>query len=176
VSPQALRPRAGSWLYLRLNVDELTVDEISAGLYLAFKEQLAVPGGWMVQSPVQPRPPSPTTPNNFKSCSSTDKSSMCVCGCVCVCVCVCVCARARARVIFALPCAAGGANEAERNPFQVLEIDMAPFNRTFPRLNMAQSIGQGVTFLNRHLSSSMFQVGCTGAAMQRHNAVGLGAG
>lgn len=32
--------RAGSWIYLRFNVDELTADEISAGQYLAFKEQL----------------------------------------------------------------------------------------------------------------------------------------
>lgn len=47
---------------------------------------------------------------------------------------------------------------AEINPYSVLEIDMGPFNRNFPRLNMASYIGQGVTFLNRHLSSSMFQV------------------
>lgn len=47
----------------------------------------------------------------------------------------------------------------ETNPYSVLEIDLGPFNRNFPRLNMAQYIGQGVTFLNRHLSSSMFQVG-----------------
>jgi hypothetical protein len=39
---------------------------------------------------------------------------------------------------------------------------MGPFNRNFPRLNMANYIGQGVTFLNRHLSSSMFQVGFGG--------------
>lgn len=37
---QALRPKAGSWMYLRFNCDELTVDEISAGQYLAFKEHL----------------------------------------------------------------------------------------------------------------------------------------
>lgn len=47
----------------------------------------------------------------------------------------------------------------ETNPYAVCEIDMGPFNRNFPRLNMANYIGQGVTFLNRHLSSSMFQVG-----------------
>jgi hypothetical protein len=46
----------------------------------------------------------------------------------------------------------------ETNPYAVLEIDLGPFNRNFPRLNMSQYIGQGVTFLNRHLSSSMFQV------------------
>lgn len=37
---QALRPKAGSWIYLRFNADELTVDEINAGQYLAFKEHL----------------------------------------------------------------------------------------------------------------------------------------
>lgn len=35
-----MRPKAGSWIYLRFNVDELTVDEIDAGQYLAFKEHL----------------------------------------------------------------------------------------------------------------------------------------
>jgi hypothetical protein len=55
---------------------------------------------------------------------------------------------------------AGYASSVEHNPYKVLEIDLGPFNRNFPRMNMAQSIGQGVTFLNRHLSSSMFQVGC----------------
>lgn len=40
VWPQALRVRAGSWMYMRINVDELTADEINAGQYLAFKEQL----------------------------------------------------------------------------------------------------------------------------------------
>lgn len=49
--------------------------------------------------------------------------------------------------------------EVDNNPYKVLEIDLAPFNRNFPRMNMASYIGQGVTFLNRHLSSSMFQVG-----------------
>jgi hypothetical protein len=49
----------------------------------------------------------------------------------------------------------------ETNPYAVLEIDLGPFNRNFPRLNMSQYIGQGVTFLNRHLSSSMFQVQST---------------
>ncbi|WIA12982.1 hypothetical protein OEZ85_006594 [Tetradesmus obliquus] len=94
----ALRPRAGSWMYLRFNVDELSADEISAGQYLAFKEQLVD----------------------------------------------------------------GYAASVEHNPYKVLEIDLGPFNRNFPRMNMAQSIGQGVTFLNRHLSSSMFQGGMNG--------------
>lgn len=40
---------------------------------------------------------------------------------------------------------------------QVLEIDFAPFNREFPRLKEARSIGQGVLFLNRQLASALFQ-------------------
>lgn len=39
----------------------------------------------------------------------------------------------------------------------LLEVDFAPFNRRFPRLKETRSIGQGVLFLNRHLSSAMFQ-------------------
>ena len=38
-----------------------------------------------------------------------------------------------------------------------LEIDLGPFNRGFPRLREARSIGQGVSFLNRRLSSELFQ-------------------
>jgi len=38
-----------------------------------------------------------------------------------------------------------------------LEIDLAPFNRGFPRLREARSIGQGMEFLNRKLSSELFQ-------------------
>ncbi|KAK9812714.1 hypothetical protein WJX72_002537 [[Myrmecia] bisecta] len=36
-----------------------------------------------------------------------------------------------------------------------LEIDLEPFNDAFPRMSRPSSIGQGVTFLNRHLSSRM---------------------
>lgn len=36
-----------------------------------------------------------------------------------------------------------------------LAIDLAPFNRDFPRLQEASSIGSGVSFLNRQLSSSL---------------------
>ncbi len=39
----------------------------------------------------------------------------------------------------------------------VLEVDFAPFNREFPHLKEIRSIGQGVLFLNRQLSSAMFQ-------------------
>ncbi len=38
----------------------------------------------------------------------------------------------------------------------VLEVDLGPFNRDFPRLREARSIGRGVEFLNRRLSSQLF--------------------
>ncbi len=38
-----------------------------------------------------------------------------------------------------------------------LEIDLNPFNREFPRMKEARSIGQGVSFLNRKLSSELFE-------------------
>lgn len=37
-----------------------------------------------------------------------------------------------------------------------LEVDFGPFNRDFPRLQEARSIGRGVEFLNRRLSSRLF--------------------
>jgi sucrose synthase len=43
------------------------------------------------------------------------------------------------------------------NPEPALEIDFGPFGRNFPQLKEARSIGQGVMFLNRQLSSTMFQ-------------------
>lgn len=39
----------------------------------------------------------------------------------------------------------------------VLELDFEPFNASFPRPNRSSSIGNGVQFLNRHLSSIMFR-------------------
>ncbi len=39
----------------------------------------------------------------------------------------------------------------------VLEIDLGPFERTFPKLQESRSIGHGVQFLNRRLSSQLFQ-------------------
>jgi sucrose synthase len=39
----------------------------------------------------------------------------------------------------------------------VLELDFEPFNASFPRPSMSKSIGNGVQFLNRHLSSKLFQ-------------------
>jgi sucrose synthase len=38
----------------------------------------------------------------------------------------------------------------------VLEVDLRPFERGFPRLSESRSIGQGVKFLNRHLSARIF--------------------
>jgi len=37
-----------------------------------------------------------------------------------------------------------------------LEFDIGPFNREFPKLREAKSIGRGVEFLNRRLSSQLF--------------------
>ncbi|BAZ92662.1 sucrose synthase [Thiohalobacter sp. COW1] len=39
----------------------------------------------------------------------------------------------------------------------VLEVDLGPFNREFPKLKESRSIGRGVEFLNRRLSSQLFQ-------------------
>ena len=39
---------------------------------------------------------------------------------------------------------------------KMLEIDLGPFNREFPKLQESRSIGRGVEFLNRRLSSDMF--------------------
>ncbi|MCW3490156.1 sucrose synthase [Dethiobacter alkaliphilus] len=38
----------------------------------------------------------------------------------------------------------------------MLELDFDPFNRDFPKLKEARSIGNGLQFLNRHLSSRFF--------------------
>ncbi len=39
----------------------------------------------------------------------------------------------------------------------VVEVDLAPFNREFFKLQESRSIGRGVEFLNRRLSSQLFQ-------------------
>ena len=36
----AIRPRPGVWDYIRVNVNELAVEELSVSEYLTFKEQL----------------------------------------------------------------------------------------------------------------------------------------
>jgi sucrose synthase len=46
-----------------------------------------------------------------------------------------------------------------------LEVDFEPFERGFPRLRESRSIGRGVEFLNRHLSSRMFQGSGRGAEL-----------
>ncbi|KAM7463106.1 hypothetical protein LguiA_031227 [Lonicera macranthoides] len=81
----AIRPRPGVWEYIRVNVYELSVDQLSVSEYLFFKEELVD----------------------------------------------------------------GQYNE--------LELDFEPFNATFPRPTRSSSIGNGVQFLNRHLSSIMFR-------------------
>jgi sucrose synthase len=44
----------------------------------------------------------------------------------------------------------------------VLEVDLSPFERGFPKLQEAKSIGRGVEFLNRHLSGRLFTDGGQG--------------
>ncbi|XP_022770874.1 sucrose synthase 2 isoform X1 [Durio zibethinus] len=84
----AVRPRPGVWEYVRVNVHDLSVDQLSVSEYLRFKEALA---------------------------------------------------------------------DGEDSKSFVLELDFEPFNASFPRPNRSSSIGNGVQFLNRHLSSSMFR-------------------
>ncbi|MBK9088538.1 MAG: sucrose synthase [Holophagales bacterium] len=53
-----------------------------------------------------------------------------------------------------------------------LELDFGPFSRGFPRLTETRSIGQGLSFLNRHLASQLFRDG--GAGSDRiHSFLGL---
>ncbi|UCE90646.1 MAG: sucrose synthase [Pseudomonadota bacterium] len=42
------------------------------------------------------------------------------------------------------------------NAAWMLEVDLGPFNREFPKLKESRSIGRGVEFLNRRLSSQLF--------------------
>ncbi|CAI9774301.1 unnamed protein product [Fraxinus pennsylvanica] len=84
----AVRPRPGVWEFVRVNVYELSVEQLTVSEYLRFKEELV-----------------------------------------------------------------DGRND---DPY-VLELDFEPFNATFPRPTRSSSIGNGVQFLNRHLSSIMFR-------------------
>ncbi|XP_057963751.1 sucrose synthase 2 [Malania oleifera] len=84
----AVRPRPGVWEYVRVNVYELSVEQLSVSEYLRFKEELV---------------------------------------------------------------------DGQTNDPFVLELDFEPFNASFPRPNRSSSIGNGVQFLNRHLSSIMFR-------------------
>jgi sucrose synthase len=54
----------------------------------------------------------------------------------------------------------GGAG-GEETPW-VLEVDLSAFERRFPKLSEPRSIGQGVNFLNRHLSAQIFSQGDEG--------------
>jgi sucrose synthase len=47
----------------------------------------------------------------------------------------------------------------------VLEIDLSPFERGFPKLKDPRSIGRGVEFLNRHLSGRLFTDGGRGQTL-----------
>ncbi|KAK1293356.1 Sucrose synthase 4 [Acorus calamus] len=86
----AVRPRPGVWEYVRVNVYELSVEQLSVSEYMKFKEEL-VNGQY-----------------GF-------------------------------------------------NDHYVLELDFEPFTASYPRPNRSSSIGNGVQFLNRHLSSVMFR-------------------
>ncbi|KAK4761701.1 hypothetical protein SAY87_029585 [Trapa incisa] len=46
--------------------------------------------------------------------------------------------------------------EGSSNGNFVLELDFEPFNASFPRPALSKSIGNGVEFLNRHLSAKLF--------------------
>lgn len=84
----AVRPRPGVWEYVRVNVNELSVEELTVSEYLRFKEDLV---------------------------------------------------------------------DGEKDDPYLLELDFEPFNSSFPRPSRSSSIGNGVQFLNRHLSSIMFR-------------------
>ncbi|GAQ80888.1 sucrose synthase [Klebsormidium nitens] len=93
----ALRPRVAEWQYIKVNMDELSLEEMSGTEYLTFKERLVMGG------------------------SSGEHSTI----------------------------------DQLMEPYAVLELDFEPFNRAFPKMNRAASIGQGVQFMNKHLSSQI---------------------
>lgn len=84
----AIRPRPGVWEYVRVNIYELSVEQLTIPEYLHFKEELV---------------------------------------------------------------------NGQVNDHFTLELDFEPFNASFPRPTRSSSIGNGVQFLNRHLSSIMFR-------------------
>ncbi|KAJ8623252.1 hypothetical protein MRB53_031781 [Persea americana] len=84
----AIRPRPGVWEYVRVNIHQLSVEQLTVSEYLQFKEELV--------------------------------------------------------------------GKRFNDPY-VLELDFEPFNATFPRPSGSSSIGNGVQFLNRHLSSLLFR-------------------
>ncbi|KAJ6729428.1 hypothetical protein OIU85_020352 [Salix viminalis] len=84
----AVRPRPGVWEYVRVDVSQLSVEELTVSEYLRFKEELV---------------------------------------------------------------------DGPSNDPYVLELDFEPFNANCPRSTRSSSIGNGVQFLNRQLSSNMFR-------------------
>lgn len=84
----AVRPRPGVWEYVRVNVYELNVEQLTVSEYLRFKEELV---------------------------------------------------------------------DGQIDDHYALELDFEPFNESVPRPTRSSSIGNGVQFLNRHLSSIMFR-------------------
>jgi sucrose synthase len=48
-------------------------------------------------------------------------------------------------------------NGTQANTAWPLEIDLGPFSREFPKMHESRSIGRGVEFLNRRLSSGLFE-------------------
>nr|CAA57881.1 sucrose synthase [Oxybasis rubra] len=84
----AVRPRPGVWEYIRVNVDELAVEELTPSQFLHVKEELV--------------------------------------------------------------------DGSVNGNFVLDELDFEPFNASFPRPTLSKSIGNGVEFLNRHLSAKMF--------------------
>uniref|UniRef100_A0A0D9VTU5 Sucrose synthase n=1 Tax=Leersia perrieri TaxID=77586 RepID=A0A0D9VTU5_9ORYZ len=94
----AVRPRPGVWEYVRVNVHELSVEQLTVSEYLRFKEEL-VDGHKLLT----------------------------------------------------------WINYVRYNDPYILELDFEPFNASVPRPNRSSSIGNGVQFLNRHLSSIMFR-------------------
>ena len=53
-------------------------------------------------------------------------------------------------------------HDIARGDRYVLEIDLSPFERGFPKLKDVRNIGRGVEFLNRHLSGRLFVDGGQG--------------
>ncbi|MBI1388150.1 MAG: sucrose synthase [bacterium] len=47
-------------------------------------------------------------------------------------------------------------NTSQGDDDWVMEIDLSPFNRDFPKLSEPRNIGRGVEFLNRYLSNRLF--------------------
>lgn len=83
----AIRPRPGVWEYVKVNVNELSIEELTVPDYLRFKEEIV--------------------------------------------------------------------NGSPQSNY-VLELDFEPFNASFPRPYLSKSIGNGVQFLNRHLTAKLF--------------------